>query len=106
MKKIIALVAICLFTINMSAQEKKCCAKKEDCAKNMTAKEVAACKAKCKAEGKTCDATTASAKAHANMTPKEIEACKAKCKAEGKTCDVAVTKVKKVAKKECCAKKA
>ena len=59
MKKILALVAICLFTINSSGQEtKKCCAKKEACSKTMTAKEVEACMAKCKAEGKTCHATT------------------------------------------------
>lgn len=105
MKKILAFVAICLFTLNMNAQEKKCCAKKEECAKNMTAKEVEACKAKCKAEGKTCDATAKGKKAHANMTPKEIEACKAKCKAEGKTCD-APTTAKKKTKKDCCVKKA
>ena len=58
MKKILILASICLFTINISAQDtKKCCAKKESCSKTMTAEEVAKCKAKCKAEGKTCDAT-------------------------------------------------
>ncbi|MEZ7497162.1 hypothetical protein QO200_00230 [Flavobacterium sp. Arc3] len=69
MKKIFILAAFALFTITTSAQEakaapkkevkeKKCCAKETD-SKAMTAAEVAKCKAKCKAEGKKCDATMA-----------------------------------------------
>lgn len=59
MKKILVLVALCVFTINVSAQEaKKCCAKKEACAKTMTPEEMEKCKAKCKAEGKKCQAGT------------------------------------------------
>lgn len=63
MKKILTVLAIALFTINASAQEtntaaktevkkEKCCAKHDA----MTKEEVATCKAKCKAEGKKCDA--------------------------------------------------
>lgn len=53
MKKIIIVLAIALFTINTNAQDKaKCCAHKE----TMSTEEVAQCKAKCKAEGKKCDA--------------------------------------------------
>jgi uncharacterized protein YxeA len=63
MKKILSLLAIILFTISASAQETKsteketskkeaCCAKHDA----MTKEEVATCKAKCKAEGKKCDA--------------------------------------------------
>ena len=65
MKKIITFIAIAFITVNLSAQESKtatkekvkkesCCAKKDSNAKTMTAAEVAKCKAKCKAEGKTC----------------------------------------------------
>ncbi|TDD75177.1 hypothetical protein [Flavobacterium caseinilyticum] len=65
MKKIITFIAIAFMTVNLSAQESKtvtkekakkesCCAKKDSNAKTMTAAEVAKCKAKCKAEGKTC----------------------------------------------------
>ncbi|WP_413999164.1 hypothetical protein ACMDB5_00910 [Flavobacterium sp. W1B] len=59
MKKILALLAITLFTINVSAQEVKPDtkekAKKESCcAKKMTADE----KAKCKSEGKKCEVAT------------------------------------------------
>lgn len=63
MKKIITVIAIAFFTINLSAQEVKatkekakkesCCAKKES--KTMSASEIAKCQAKCKAEGKKCD---------------------------------------------------
>jgi hypothetical protein len=62
-KKILVLVAIGLFTINATAQDGKKAAKKESgCAakaddhKAMTADEVTKCQAKCKAEGKKCDA--------------------------------------------------
>ncbi|WPR71174.1 hypothetical protein SLW70_14695 [Flavobacterium sp. NG2] len=73
MKKIFVLATICLFTINISAQEtKKCCSKKESCSKTMSAEEVAKCKAKCKAEGKTCDAGT-----HAKKDEKKCCAKKA-----------------------------
>jgi hypothetical protein len=67
MKKIITLIAIGLFTINATAQDGKkvvkkeakkesCCSAKADDHKAMTADAVAKCKAKCKAEGKKCDA--------------------------------------------------
>jgi hypothetical protein len=67
-KKILPFIAIAFLTINLSAQEVKvaakvkakkesCCAKKNS--KGMTTAEVEKCKAKCKAEGKKCDATTA-----------------------------------------------
>ena len=66
MKKIITLVAIAFFTINLSAQEVKavakektkkesCCAKKDANAKAMSSAEVAKCQARCKAEGKKCE---------------------------------------------------
>ena len=69
MKKMITLLAIALFTINASAQQAKpaqkekakkeaCCMAKESDTKKMTAAEVTKCKAKCKAEGKKCDAKT------------------------------------------------
>ena len=67
MKKIITFVAIAFLTINLSAQEPKtiakekakkesCFAKKDGKSKGMSAEEVAKCQAKCKAEGKKCDA--------------------------------------------------
>ncbi len=63
MKKILTVLAIVLFTIHTGAQEtnttaktevkkEKCCAKHDV----MTKEEVATCKAKCKAEGKKCEA--------------------------------------------------
>tara|TARA_R110000868_G_scaffold145993_1_gene366588 strand:+ start:11233 stop:11481 length:249 start_codon:yes stop_codon:yes gene_type:complete len=69
MKKITTLLAIALFTINASAQEAKpantektkkesCCMAKESHTKTMSAEDVAICQAKCKAEGKKCDAKT------------------------------------------------
>jgi hypothetical protein len=72
MKKIGAILAILLFTLNASAQEVKpvakekakkesCCAKKESNSKMMSAEEMEKCKIKCKAEGKKCDATMAKA---------------------------------------------
>ncbi|GIZ10246.1 hypothetical protein [Flavobacterium sp. UMI-01] len=67
MKKIFVLATICLFTLSISAQEKKCCAENKACTKDMTAKEIEACKAKCKAEGKVCDATS--------KTKKEAKSC-------------------------------
>jgi hypothetical protein len=90
MKKIGILLAIALFTINIGAQEtkpvikeKSCCAKKESNAKAMTTAEVKKCQAKCKAEGKKCDAKMA--------------------QAEGKKCDVSMVKAEG---KKCCSKKA
>ncbi|OCB76468.1 hypothetical protein [Flavobacterium crassostreae] len=64
MKKIITLAAILVFTIQTNAQEAtkkaKCSTKQEMscCKKTMTAEEISKCQAKCKAEGKTCEATT------------------------------------------------
>ena len=80
MKKIITLLTIALFTINSNAQQataaKQEKSKKEACSmshdgasKKMTAEEVATCKAKCKAEGKKCDA---------KATKKEDKKCCAK----------------------------
>jgi len=63
MKKVVAILALALFTVSMNAQEAKQEKKekkemsvtmKHD--KKMSADEVAKCKAKCKAEGKKCDA--------------------------------------------------
>lgn len=71
MKKIGAILAILLFTINTNAQEVKpavkekakkesCCAKKESCdSKAMSTAEIKKCKAKCIAEKKTCHTTMA-----------------------------------------------
>ena len=95
MKKIIILLAIVLFTINVGAQQTKpvakettkkesCCAKHDANAKEMSSEEIAKCQAKCKAEGKKC-------------TAEEMTKCKAdgkkcstdemtKCKSNGKTC--------------------
>lgn len=67
MKKVISFIAIAFFTINLSAQEVKtvtkekakkesCCAKKDSKSKGMSATEMEKCQAKCKAEGKKCDA--------------------------------------------------
>ncbi|MEY4433444.1 MAG: hypothetical protein RLZZ44_1578 [Bacteroidota bacterium] len=62
MKKVVAIVALALFTVSINAQETKQEKKemsvtmKHD--KKMSADEVAKCKAKCKAEGKKCDAKT------------------------------------------------
>jgi hypothetical protein len=72
MKKIITCIAIAFLTVNLSAQESKtatkekakkesCCAKKDSKAKAMSADEIEKCQAKCKAEGKKCDASTAKA---------------------------------------------
>ena len=59
MKKVVVILALALFTASMSAQETKkekkemsCCSKHA----KMSADDVAKCKAKCKAEGKKCDA--------------------------------------------------
>ncbi len=67
MKRILILAAFVLFTINSNAQDGKkvvkkevkkesCCSAKADDNKAMTADAVAKCQAKCKAEGKKCDA--------------------------------------------------
>lgn len=91
MKKIGALLAVALFTINVGAQEVKpkekvkkesCCAKDSDM-KAMTVAEIEICQAKCKAEGKKCDVKMA--------------------QTEGKKCDATMAKVEG---KKCCAKKA
>jgi len=91
MKKIGTLLAIALFTINVGAQEVKpkekakkesCCAKDSNL-KAMTVAEIEICQAKCKAEGKKCDAKMA--------------------QTEGKKCDATMAKVEG---KKCCAKKA
>ena len=91
MKKIGALLAVALFTINVDAQEVKpkekakkesCCAKDSNL-KAMTVAEIEICQAKCKAEGKKCDAKMA--------------------QTEGKKCDATMAKVEG---KKCCAKKA
>lgn len=65
MKKIIIVLAIALFSINTNAQDKACCTHKE----TMSTEEVAKCKAKCKAEGKKCDA---------KVTEKKGKSCCAK----------------------------
>ena len=65
MKKIFIALAIVLFTINVGAQNTKstakatpkkesCCAKKETCAKKMTAEEMKKCSTKSKSEAKSC----------------------------------------------------
>ena len=93
MKKIGTLLAIALFTINVGAQQTKPDvkekAKKESCCikdsnvKAMTVAEIEKCQAKCKAEGKKCDAKMA--------------------QTEGKKCDATVVKAEG---KKCCSKKA
>lgn len=83
MKKLLTIIAIALFTLNISAQETKPVTKEK--------------------EEKTCSKHDAHAK---KMTEEEIMACKAKCKAEGKKCKFDdMTKCKK-ADKKCCTKKA
>jgi hypothetical protein len=59
MKKVIAILALAFFSVSITAQESKqekkemaCCSKHA----KMTNDEVAKCQAKCKAEGKKCDA--------------------------------------------------
>ena len=79
MKKTLLVLAIVLFTISASAQQKKPVAKAENCSAKHT----------------TC----------AKMTPEEIAKCQATCKAEGKKCTAEeMTKCKNEAK-SCCAKK-
>jgi hypothetical protein len=93
MKRIGTLLAIVLFTINVGAQQTKpdvkektkkesCCAKDSN-VKAMTVAEVEKCQAKCKAEGKKCDAKMA--------------------QTEGKKCDATMAKAEG---KKCCSKKA
>jgi hypothetical protein len=88
MKKIGILIAMVLCTITVGAQEIKpdvkekakkesCCAKDSN-VKAMTATEIEKCQAKCKAEGKKCDA---------KMAQTEGKKCSASmAKAEGKKC--------------------
>ena len=91
MKKIGILLAIALFTINSGAQEVKANekAKTESCCTKgfnvtaMTVAELEKCQAKCKAEGKKCDAKMA--------------------QTEGKKCEASLAKNEG---KKCCAKKA
>ncbi|WP_395051741.1 hypothetical protein [Flavobacterium sp.] len=95
MKKIIILLAIVLFTINVGAQQTKpvatestkkesCCAKHDANAKAMTSEEIAKCQAKCKAEGKKC---TAEEMAKCSSSAKKCSAEEMpKCKSNGKTC--------------------
>jgi hypothetical protein len=89
MKKIITIVVFGLFTLNAAAQEAKpvaikkaakesCFAAKASNNKAMTSNEVAKCQAKCKAEGKKCEAT---------MAQTEGKKCDEKmATAEGKKC--------------------
>lgn len=76
MKKILTIVAIALFTVGANAQTTKTSTKsaEKEChsSKTMSADEIAKCKAKCKAEGKTC---TSSDKAKGD---KEAKSCCAK----------------------------
>ena len=87
MKKIGVLLAMALFTITVGAQETKPDvkekAKKESNEKAMTAAELEKCQAKCKVEGKKCDAKMA--------------------QTEGKKCGATMAKAEG---KKCCAKKA
>jgi hypothetical protein len=94
MKKIGTILAIALFTINVGAQEVKpdvkekakkesCCVKDDSNIKAMNVAEIEKCQAKCKAEGKKCDAKMA--------------------QTEGKKCDATMAKAEG---KKCCAKKA
>ncbi|MDD5150018.1 MAG: hypothetical protein PHC28_05980 [Flavobacterium sp.] len=115
MKKIITLLTIVLFTINVSAQQTKaavkenakkesCCAKHDANAKTMTPKEIALCQAKCKAEGKKC---TAADMAKCKTDGKKCTAADmAKCIADGKKCTAAdMAKCNKKEEKKCCSKK-
>ena len=87
MKKIGVLLAMALFTITVGAQETKPDvkekAKKESNEKAMTSAELEKCQAKCKVEGKKCDAKMA--------------------QTEGKKCGATMAKAEG---KKCCAKKA
>lgn len=59
MKKVIAMLALAFFTVSMTAQEPKQEKKEMACCSKNAKKsndEVAKCQAKCKAEGKKCDA--------------------------------------------------
>jgi len=59
MKKVVAVLALAFFTVSMTAQEPKQEKKEMSCSSKhakMSADEVAKCKAKCKEEGKKCDA--------------------------------------------------
>ena len=80
MTKVITILTIALFSLGIQAQETKpakketvkkesCCSKKSDSSKKMTDAEIQKCKAKCKAEGKTCDA---------GKTKKDKKSCCAK----------------------------
>lgn len=89
MKKILTIIAIALFTLNISAQEtktttkekvEKTCSKHDAHAKKLTEKETIACKAKCKAEGKKCNAEDMS------KCKKAEKKCSAEDKKEGEKC--------------------
>jgi hypothetical protein len=59
MKKVVAMLALAFFTVSMTAQEPKQEKKEMACCSKNAKKsndEVAKCQAKCKAEGKKCDA--------------------------------------------------
>lgn len=59
MKKVIAILALAFFTVSITAQETKQEKKEMACCSKNAKKsndEVAKCQAKCKAEGKKCDA--------------------------------------------------
>ena len=59
MKKVVAILALAFFTVSMTAQEPKQEKKEMACCSKNAKKsndEVAKCQAKCKAEGKKCDA--------------------------------------------------
>ncbi|MEO8535781.1 MAG: hypothetical protein ABI441_18640 [Flavobacterium sp.] len=55
MTKVITVLTIALFSLGIQAQETKPVAKKQSTTKSMSKADVEKCKAKCKAEGKTCD---------------------------------------------------
>ncbi|MEN2402892.1 hypothetical protein GKZ90_0024105 [Flavobacterium sp. MC2016-06] len=55
MTKIITVLTIALFSLGIQAQEAKPAAKKQATTKTMSKADIEKCKAKCKAEGKTCD---------------------------------------------------
>lgn len=89
MKNLLTIIAIALFTLNSSAQEtkpptkekeEKSCSKHDAHAKKMTEEEILACKAKCKAEGKKCNAEDMS------KCKKAEKKCYAEDKKEGKKC--------------------
>jgi hypothetical protein len=89
MKNILTVLAIVLFTLNISAQEttsatpekqEKSCSKHDSHEKKMTKEEIALCKAKCKAEGKKCTAKDMS------KCKKDEKSCSAEEKKEGKKC--------------------